>query len=127
MLTANTEMDKNTANRSRSAVDRMENPKKGDTVKKSRQAVEISEQKTAGPEPMKRAVNRTAASNREKRWRCKTGEKVQRLSATQTAMTAPAYRTHTVFRCRTIQLLRIVSVPDIAFRRLRRPKAGQDS
>jgi hypothetical protein len=115
MLPAKTEMARNTASRSASALDRMEKLKKGATAKKSRQAVETTEQNTAGPKPRKRAVNMTAASNKEKRWRCKTGENVQRLRAIHTVSAAAVYCTSAECFFRANQLIRIVPVPDILY------------
>src|ERR1700688_4948090 len=113
MLPANTEMARNTVSRSRSAPERTEKRKNGDTAKKSRLAVASSEQNTAGPKPRKRAVNNTAANRRVKRWRCSTGEKVQRLSATHTARAAPPYCTSAEGFFRALQLFRMVPVTDI--------------
>src|SRR5271156_1471565 len=91
MLLANMDMTRKASRRSRSALVLTPKVKYGGKAKKSRQAVEISEEKTAGPNPRKRAVKRTAASRSAKRWRCRSGEKVQRLSATHTASAAPKY------------------------------------
>jgi len=113
MLPANTERERNTSSRSRSALERMAKPKKGETAKKSRQAVESREQKTEGPKPRKRAVNNTAANKRVKRWRCSTGEKVQRLSATHTASAAPPYCTNGEAFFRIVQLFKLAAIPCI--------------
>src|ERR1700719_4744987 len=113
MLPANTERERNTSSRSRSALERMAKPKKGEMAKKSRHAVESREQKTEGPKPRKRAVNNTAANKRVKRWRCSTGEKVQRLSATHTASAAPPYCTNgEAFFC-IVQLFKLAAIPCI--------------
>src|SRR5450631_1949220 len=65
---------------------------------------------------MKRAVKSTAASKIAKRWRCRMGEKVQRLSATHTASAAPPYCTSAEYRFRATQLFRLAPIPDISFR-----------
>src|SRR5208282_1791529 len=114
MLAANIEMARKAASRSRSALVPMRKVKWGGTAKKSRQAVESSEQKTAGPKPRKRAVKRTAANKSTNRWRCSTEEKVQRLSATQTASAAPVYCTSAEYRLRAIQLFRLAPIPRIS-------------
>src|SRR5271170_6357397 len=76
ILLANMERERKASSRSRSAVVLIRKVNWGDMVKKLRPAAETSEQKTAGPNPRKRAVNSTAASESAKRWRCSTGEKV---------------------------------------------------
>src|SRR5208282_4998692 len=114
MLAANIEMARKAASRSRSALVPMRKVKWGGTAKKSRQAVERNEQKTAGPKPRKRAVKSTAASRSTKRWRCNMPEKVQRLSATHTASAAPEYCTSAESRFRAIQVFRLASIPDIS-------------
>src|ERR1700722_3568952 len=107
------ESERKASNFSRSPVVPMRNAKVGGRAKKSRHAVETSEQKTAGPKPRKRAVNSTAASSSTKRRRCKTGEKVQRLNATHTASKAPAYCTGAEWRFFAIQLFKLSPILDI--------------
>ncbi len=113
MLPANTEMARKTASRSRSAPVWILKLKGGGNTKNSRQAVETSEQNTAGPKPRKRAVKSTAARKSAKGLRCSTAEKVQRLSATHTASAAPPYCTSAEYRFRAIQLFRLAPIPDI--------------
>src|SRR5208282_322110 len=113
MLAANIEMARKAASRSRSALVPMRKVKWGGTAKKSRQAVETSEQKTAGPKPRKRAVKSTAASKSTKRWRCSAAESVQQLSATHTASAAPKYCTSAEYRFRAIQFFRLAPISDI--------------
>src|SRR5208282_4976620 len=113
MLAANIEMARKAASRSRSALVPMRKVKWGGTAKKSRQAVETSEQKTAGPKPRKRAVKSTAASKSTKRWRCSAAESVQQLSATHTASAAPKYCTSAEYRFRAIQFSRLAKISDI--------------
>src|ERR1035438_4106793 len=91
MLPAKTEIARNAMSRSRSVPLLMLKLWWGARVKKSRQAAERREQKIAGPNPIKRPVKSTAAKRSTKRWRCRVGVKVQKLSATQAARAAPTY------------------------------------
>src|SRR5580765_3505256 len=112
-LPTSTASARNTASRSTSSLRLTARLKRGESTKKSRQAVDTAEQSSAGPSPKKRAVTTTAARNNEKGWRCRNGDRVQTLSATQAASTAQPYCTSVEWRCSAVHFSSMDLLPDM--------------